>query len=82
VVPLSVRTIAHRSLTPGRPGDLPHVHAIQPLRRPHDGGALGLPAADLDDRAAGDDAVLFVPLYRLLSPDRTGWVGFTNYLWF
>ena len=21
-------------------------------------------------------------LYRLLSPDRTGWVGFTNYLWF
>ena len=21
-------------------------------------------------------------LYRLISPDRTGWVGFTNYLWF
>lgn len=21
-------------------------------------------------------------LYRLLSPDRTGWVGFNNYLWF
>ncbi len=21
-------------------------------------------------------------LYRLLSPDRTGWVGFTNYVWF
>ena len=20
--------------------------------------------------------------YRLLSPERTGWVGFTNYLWF
>ena len=21
-------------------------------------------------------------LYRLLSPDRTGWVGFNNYVWF
>jgi hypothetical protein len=43
-------------------------------RRPPDGGALGRPAVRLDDRAPGDDAVLFVPVLPadVARPDAAG----------
>ncbi len=48
-----------------------------------DDGALGRPAVRLDDRAAGDDAVVLVPaLQSCCNPIRDGFVGFGNYALF
>jgi hypothetical protein len=63
----------------------PHGTQHVPIRRlpPDDGRPPVVLLLDLDDRAAGDDAVFLVPAFYRLSVDGDlGWVGFDNYTWF
>ena len=63
--------------------ETPHGHAILTPCCPPDGRPFGHRPVHLDDRAAGDDALLLVPAATTCCrPTATGWAGFDNYTWF